>query len=72
MQKIKEQVKNNLLELKKQYRSAEKIMINSRYGLSGNPCAEIELPKGPTGSVGRPGIAGVAGIEYDERLLLMM
>ena len=63
---------NNLLDLKKQSISAEKIMINSRYGVAGNPCSEIELPKGPTGFSGRPGIAGVQGFDYDERLLLMI
>jgi hypothetical protein len=55
-------------------RSAKKIATNSLYGVhihSSNPCAEIELPKGPTGFSGRPGIAGVDGIEFDERLLLM-
>jgi len=53
-------------------RMAKKIAQNSQYGAwVGNPCGEIELPKGPTGSVGSPGVAGVAGIEYDERLLLM-
>jgi hypothetical protein len=63
---------NNLFALKKQFRSAEKIMINSRYGVAGNPCSEIELPKGPTGFSGRPGISGERGFDYDERLLLMM
>jgi hypothetical protein len=63
---------NNLFDLNRQYRAAEKIFINSRYGIAGNPCAEIELPKGPTGYSGRPGVQGVNGIEFDERLLLMM
>jgi hypothetical protein len=56
-------------------RLTDKIMVNSRYGIAGNvgnPCLEIELPKGPTGFSGRPGIAGVDGIEFDERLLLMI
>jgi hypothetical protein len=63
---------NNMFNLAKQLKAANKIMINSRYGVAGNPCSEIELPKGPTGSSGRPGISGERGFDYDERLLLMM
>ena len=66
---------NNLLELKKQYRSAEKLFWHGRDGVADwlhEACAEIELPKGPTGFSGRPGIAGVQGFDFDERLLLMM
>lgn len=49
-----------------------KVMNNSSCRpWSTNPCAEIELPKGPTGSNGRKGVSGVEGIEFDERLLLI-
>ena len=53
-------------------RLAEKVMSNSLYGSVGNPCSEIELPKGPTGLSSKPGPDGIQVIEFDERRLLLM
>lgn len=64
--------------IQRTYRDIFKIRPNVSYQSTKNPCAEIELPKGPTGYSGRPGpighqgAPGVDGIEFDERLLLMM